>query len=127
MKNNRPLWEPKRRIEAAFRRRLLAIARIIVREIKSTADPDEVQQILLGLTRTKEYQKLCQSAAMKMVTGLFSDQGHTWRQAAAANGKGRLLPELPLLSGTRYRPGSGDLPGQDLHGQPDPDGAEKGI
>ncbi len=31
MKKNRPLWEPKRRIEAAFRRRLLAIARIIVK------------------------------------------------------------------------------------------------
>ena len=52
-----------------------------------------MQQILLGLTRTKEYQKLCQSAAMKMVTGLFSDQGHTWRQAAAANGKGRIIYE----------------------------------
>ena len=31
MKKNRHLWEPKRRLEAAFRRRLLAIVRIIVK------------------------------------------------------------------------------------------------
>ena len=45
---------------------------------------------------------------MKMVTGLFSDQGHTWRQAAAANGKGRaiyeaLRKELQGPAGQRMR------------------------
>ena len=64
-----------------------------MRQVKGTDNPDEIQRILLQITRTKEYQKLCQSAAMKMVTGLFSDQGHTWRQAAAANGKGRIIYE----------------------------------
>lgn len=55
MTKNRPLWEPKRRIEAAFRRRLLPLSR------------------------------------------------------------------------TRYRPGPGDLPGQDVYGESDPGGLEKGI
>lgn len=32
-----------------------------------------------------------------------------------------------MLPGTGYRPGSGDLPGQGVYGESDPDGPEKGI
>jgi len=39
----------------------------------------------------------------------------------------RMLPQLPVLPGTGYRPGSGDISGQDLHGEQDPDHTEKGI
>lgn len=55
MTKNCPLWESKRRIEAAFRRRLLPLSR------------------------------------------------------------------------TRYRPGSGGIPGQGVYGESDPAGPEKGI
>ena len=88
-----PLWMPKRRIEAAFRRRLLAIIRMIIREAGKTEDAVELENLLLRISETEQYRKLCESAAMKMVTGLFSDQGHTWRQAAAKNSMGRTVYE----------------------------------
>lgn len=95
MKKNRSLWEPKRRIEAAFRRRLLAITRTIVRKVKETNDPDEIQRILLQITRTKEYQKLCQSAAMKMVMGL-RHRGRDPKNVPRENdGQGRTDPPGP--------------------------------
>ena len=58
-------------------------------------------QSLISSTRNE-------AAAMKMVTGLFSGQGHTWREAVAANGKGRemytaLRKELQETAGTRLR------------------------
>ncbi len=109
MKKQRPLWEPKYRIEAAFRRRLLAIVRnCILKQVRKTGNLDDMVQILQQVSESEEYKKLCKDAAMKMVTGLFSDQGHTWREAAAANGKGReiyaaLRKELQGEAGTRLR------------------------
>lgn len=85
------MWMPKYRIEAAFRRQLLVLARKIIQEVGTAEDANEIQQILESISQSKEYEKLCRSAAMKMVTGLFTDQGHTWRQAAAANSKGRII------------------------------------
>ena len=102
------MWMPKYRIEAAFRRQLLVLARKIIREVGTTEDANEIQQILESISQSKEYEKLCRSVAMKMVTGLFSDQGHTWRQAAAANSKGRVIyqalrKELQGPAGKRLR------------------------
>ena len=81
------LWEPKRRIEMAFRRSLRSIAQEIIRRIDINADTDTVQRTLLLLSRAPEFTRLAESAALKMVTGLFDDQGRTWRQAAKANMK----------------------------------------
>ncbi len=69
--------------------------------------PEAMIQILQKVSESEEYKKLCQAAAMKMVTGLFSDQGHTWRQAAA-NMKSRamyeaLRKELQGEAGRRLR------------------------
>ncbi len=108
MKKQRPLWEPKYRIEAAFRRRLLAIVRnCILKQVRRAGTLDDMIQILQKVSESEEYKKLCQAAAMKMVTGLFSDQGHTWRQAAA-NMKSRamyeaLRKELQGEAGRRLR------------------------
>lgn len=82
------LWEPKRRIEAAFRKNLLNIAREIIKQVGNITDTDVITEILRQISKSREFEKFSESAAMKMVTHLFDDQGHTWRQATAANGKG---------------------------------------
>lgn len=87
------LWEPKRRIEMDFRRHLLAIAREIIQRISGITDPNQLQQILIELSVSAEYRRFAESAAVRMVTHLFDDQGRTWRQATAANGKGRIIYE----------------------------------
>ena len=88
------LWEPKRRIELAFRRSLMELARQMIRHVGRTSDPNAISNTLLQIAETKTFQRVCQAAALKMVTGLFDDQGRTWRQAAARNGRSRELYNL---------------------------------
>ena len=85
------LWEPKRRIELAFKRNLRHIAQEIIRHVNFNDDIDTVQRTLMSLAHTPEFTRFAESAAVKMVTGLFDDQGRTWRQAAKANMKSRML------------------------------------
>lgn len=87
------LWEPKARIEREFWRALQKIAKQIVMRVRKTESPRLIGIALDHLARSPEFVRLSRAAATKMVTGLFSDQGHTWRQAAAANGKGRIIYE----------------------------------
>ena len=85
------LWEPKCRIELAFKRNLRHIAQEIIRHVDLNADIDTMQRTLMALAHTPEFTRFAESAAVKMVTGLFDDQGRTWRQAAKANMKSRTL------------------------------------
>lgn len=85
------LWEPKRRIELAFQRNLRRIAREIVRHVDTHADVEAVHRSLMELSHTPGFARFAESVSAKMVTGLFDDQGHTWRQAAKANMKSRTL------------------------------------
>lgn len=87
------LWEPKACIEADFRRALLEIAKQIVMRIGQTDDPRLIRITLDHLSRSPEFVRFSQAAALKMVTGLFADQGRTWREAARHNMKGRMIYE----------------------------------
>lgn len=88
--NQSDLWQPTRRIERAFFRAMRDIARRITALTKGLA-PDEMIAALQDFSQSLAFRKFAETAAMKMVTGLFADQGRTWRQAAAAHGKGREL------------------------------------
>lgn len=87
------LWAPRRRIEAEFRRALLRIMRDIVRQVSGATTPSQMTAILQAMTSSRDYQRLCEAAAMKMVTGLYKGGWHDWREAARKNGKGRMLYE----------------------------------
>ena len=105
---NQPLWMPKRRIEVAFRRALLDIAKGIVMRAGDTSDPNQIISTLERITRTPDFIRLSEAIALKMVTGLFDDTGRTWREAARNSGKGReiyqaLQKELLGGRGARIR------------------------
>lgn len=87
------LWEPKRRIEEVFRRNLRRIAHEILRQLDTDTDINTMQRLLLDCMDSPQFTRFAESAAMKMVTGLFDDQGRTWRQAAKANMRSRTLYE----------------------------------
>lgn len=87
------VWEPKYRIEREFHHNLMEIAKQIIVSTGNVTDPDELSHILMALASSPEFLRFAESAAVKMVTHLFDDQGHTWRQAAAANGRGRVIYE----------------------------------
>lgn len=82
------LWEPKRRIEAAFERSMRNIAGAIITRIGDQPDPEAVKRTLRILFRSAEFQSFAESAALKMVTQLFEDQGRTWREAARNSSRG---------------------------------------
>lgn len=106
--NQSDLWAPRRRVELAFRRALRHISRMVSKAISMHDSIEDIQKALLEMTFSKDFIRACESAAMKMVTGLFADQGRTWREAAAANGMGRkvyeaLRKELEGPTGARVR------------------------
>lgn len=105
---NQPLWMPKRRIEVAFRRALLDIAKGIVMRVGETSDPQIIVTTLEHLAKTPDFIRLSEAIALKMVTALFDDTGRTWREAARNNGRGReiyqaLQKELLGARGARIR------------------------
>ena len=86
----------------------MQIARKIISRVGNSTDPAIIMQKMQQLTEDKAFIQFCQSAARKMVTGLFQDQGHTWREAARLNGMGRelynaLRKELQGARGQRLR------------------------
>lgn len=89
--NQSNLWQPTRRIEQTFSRAMKRLARRLAGLVKGIRDPERIIDTLRQYTRTKDFCKFAEAAAMKMVTGLFHDVGSSWRQAAAANGKGQEL------------------------------------
>lgn len=105
---NQPIWMPKRRIEIAFRKALLDIAKGIVMRAGETSDPHRIISTLERITHTSDFIRLSEAIALKMVTGLFDDTGRTWREAARNSGKGReiykaLQKELLGARGVRIR------------------------
>lgn len=105
---NQPIWMPKRRIEIAFRKALLDIAKGIVMRAGETSDPHRIISTLERITHTPDFIRISEAIALKMVTGLFDDTGRTWREAARNSGKGReiyqaLQKELLGERGARIR------------------------
>ena len=89
--NQSDLWAPTRRIERAFIRALRKVARELVKIVKRYTDANDIVRAMRRYAETKAFLEFAKTCAMKMVTGLFHDVGRSWRQAAAANGKGREL------------------------------------
>ncbi len=83
------LWEPRRRIEMSFERNLRNIAGALIARVGEETDPDVVKRTLRILSRLPEFQIFAESAALKMVTQLFEDQGRTWREAARHSSRGQ--------------------------------------
>lgn len=87
------LWKPKRRIEVTYKRALNQIVKKVKNKIKELKTIDEIINELKKIANSPEFKRYADSAAMKMVTGLFTDAGHTWRQAARRNSKSKDIYE----------------------------------
>jgi len=88
------LWEPKRRIEEAFKKAITRLMNIIWRGIRFLTDPFKIDRYIKDAVNSKEFKLYARKAAMKMVTGLFADNGRTWREASRANMQGKMIYEM---------------------------------
>lgn len=100
--NQDKLWEPSRRIELQYARALRNLARTLIKITKGKS-PSEIIDTLEEYAKSRAFIGFAEKVAMKMVTGLFRDVGHSWRRAAYKNGKGRELYEALMreLQGRR--------------------------
>jgi SPP1 gp7 family putative phage head morphogenesis protein len=87
------LWEPKRRIEINYQRNMRKIMKQLEKKLKGLNSLSSILRVLKEYSKSEEFQKYAEAAAKKMVTGLFSDAGKTWRTAANVNSKGRHIYE----------------------------------
>lgn len=85
------LWEPKRRIEEAYKRALQMSMRRLESLLIGLNDPIEIIKQIKNFTLSKAFMAYAEATATKMVTHLFTDAGRTWRQAAKENSQGRLI------------------------------------
>ncbi|NFK78990.1 phage head morphogenesis protein [Clostridium botulinum] len=87
------LWKPKRRIEIMYKRRLKQLVKKLQRKIRGLKTTEELIKELRKIANSPEFEEYADREAMKMVTSLFTDAGHTWREAAKKNSKGKEIYE----------------------------------
>jgi SPP1 gp7 family putative phage head morphogenesis protein len=84
-------WSPKRRIEFEYFKSLKKLMRVIQKAIEGIQDPYSILSIIRNSIYSDDFNKLAQKYAKKMVTSLFTDSGHTWREAAQESSQGRII------------------------------------
>jgi SPP1 gp7 family putative phage head morphogenesis protein len=88
------LWKPKQRIEKAYQRAITSLLNSVWNNVKGLTDLLEIEQAIRNIVSSKVFKSYAESAAMKMVTGLFTDSGRTWRQASKSNMQGKMIHEM---------------------------------
>jgi hypothetical protein len=86
-----PQWQLKRSVE---RRYGVALARMIEglrTELSRVRSPFLIAAAIRRYARSPTYRKAAEILARSMVTHVFSDGHRTWREAARAGAKGRII------------------------------------
>jgi SPP1 gp7 family putative phage head morphogenesis protein len=69
------------------------MTRKLEKKLIGLTDLRDISRIIKKFIESPEFNEYADRAAMKMVTSLFSDSGKTWREAARANSKGKVIYE----------------------------------
>lgn len=78
-------------IERSYASAIDRLMQGLKRELQHVASPFFIADVLRRLARSPTFIRACDKIARSMATHLFSDGHKTWRQAAAAGGKGRII------------------------------------
>jgi len=99
------LWHPKRRIEQAYQRSLIAMFKSALTAFNGIDTLKQFKTMLEQWSNSETFDKFAESVSRKMITSLFDDVGKDWRSAARYNSQGRRIYELLMkdLSGERGR------------------------
>jgi uncharacterized protein with gpF-like domain len=89
MPSSHDLWAPKRRIEKNYITALKRLAQYLNRLILGADTVTDIVDALRQAAQSQAFAEFAQAAAVKMATGVFTDAGRTWRQAARHNMRGR--------------------------------------
>lgn len=86
-------WDHRKKIEDEYLSALRSLAKKIVKGLHGITEPEDIKRALFAMTVYKPFVDFAQKAALTMVTGLFSDNAKTWRQAARAGMRGAEIYE----------------------------------
>lgn len=78
-------------IERSYASAINRLMQGLKRELKHVVSPFFVADVMRRLARSPTFLRACDQVARSMVTHLFVDGHKTWRQAAAAGSKGRMI------------------------------------
>ena len=81
----------RERAERRYRRSIDRVLKEVERKIEGLTDPDEIIRVLKMIAASSQFERLCEEAAEQMATMLAVGQKATWRAAAAASSKGRVI------------------------------------
>lgn len=76
-----------------YKRRLKQLVKKLQRRLKESKTTEDFIKELRKMANSPEFKRYADREAMKMVTQLFTDAGHTWREAAKKNSKGKEIYE----------------------------------
>jgi hypothetical protein len=85
------LWAPKRRIEEAYRKALRKVLLGLADSLTDYDDPLGLVRAIKRFSYSRDFDRYAEATATQLVTHLFTDAGRTWRQAARANSRGRMV------------------------------------
>ena len=79
-------WKPTPRVETRYKRNLIQLMELAWDQASQTLDPIA---FLREYVASRDFVRACLHVAGSMVTSVQTDQGRTWREAAAAGSRGR--------------------------------------
>ena len=86
-------WDPSRRIEEEYQWRLSAMMGRFrtFAHLFGAANPEEVLSAMMAFFGSEDFRQWSLAATSRMVTGLFTDNARTWREAARKSMRGRMV------------------------------------
>ena len=86
-------WKAPHRIELQYKRLLNKVGRFILSEIGQVKTLHDWNKVISKLISSDVFNNFSYLTAQKFVTHVNLDVGRTWREAASASGKGRIVYE----------------------------------
>lgn len=83
--------QERRRVERQYRQMLKNADREIHAAVEGLTDPDEIIHVLKNLAQSPKYKALCTQIAKKMASTMAVGEHATWRKAAAASVRGKMI------------------------------------
>jgi SPP1 gp7 family putative phage head morphogenesis protein len=84
-------WQLRRRIERQYAAAIDRLLRGLRPQLSEVRSPFLLQQVIQNYARSPTFKKRAYEIARAMATHVFSDGHRTWREAARAGSKGRVI------------------------------------
>jgi SPP1 gp7 family putative phage head morphogenesis protein len=86
-------WQQNKKLELKYRTSLQKICKMITNAVRGLQTVEDINRVLQNIYHSKVYQNLAYSIAKRFVTNANIIDAKTWREAARANSKSKVIYE----------------------------------